>query len=481
MVRRMLPGAISMKWVTLKMFFGLCVALTACMLCAQAEETKKSSNSPAKSAATTVDSKAAIPAKASASQAKSGEEYARFWPSWFQMAVTYRGRLEDTSGIGYVPDASDTYYLSRLRVEANLRVNKYLNFFAMTQDTHVYGYDSVVVRPTSMLDDFDLRQAYMDVHREIKGGKISFRLGTQYLDVGDKRLIAVSSWGNSTPVYHAAKLSFTKEWVAGDVFAATRVSTIRARNFNEPKPGENLYGAYLSLSKIVPQAKIEPFVFWRTQPLVTDENKLKADSDLATFGFRFLGKLPRRFTYTTEIAIQKGTYAQDDISAWAGMWGVGYTLSNSSSKPTISFEYNYASGDGTKGDGVRGTFDQLYASNHSNYGITDQVGWRNTINYKIGLEVGLTKKLKVQFDVNDFYLATLQDSLYTDNGSAVVKNSAATSRHIGVEPDLQLTYKANKSLTIGAGYGRLICGQFLKQSSQGESFSYPYVYWEYRY
>ncbi len=464
-----------------KVLFGAFVALVACALTTQAQEAKKPGQTVTSKSGAPADPKTPTTAKPAKSESKAGEEYASFWPSWFQMAFTYRGRLENTSGVGYTANADDTYYLGRFRVEANLRVNKYLNFFAMTQDTRVNDYDYVVARPASMLDDFDLRQAYVDVHRETKGSKISFRLGTQYLDMGSKRLVAVSTWSNSTPVYHAAKLAFSKSWISADLFAATRVSNIRARNFNEPKPGENIYGGYFSLSRLIPDAKVEPYIFWRTQPLVTDENKLKGDSDLATFGFRFLGKLPRRFTYATEIAIQKGTYAQDDVSAWAGMWNVGYTLSKSTRKPAVSFEFNYASGDETKGDGIRSTFDQLYASNHSNYGIADQVGWRNTINYKVGFEIGITKKLKAQFDVNDFYLATLQDSLYTDNGSAVVKNSTASSRHVGVEPDLQLTYKANRNLTIGAGYGRLICGKFLKESSPGQSFSYPYVYWEYRY
>ena len=417
----------------------------------------------------------------SSGASKSEDYYAAFWPSWFQASITYRGRMEGPSGIGFAGNSEDFYYLSRIRIEAKLRVSRYINLFGMTQDARVYGYDNVTPRPSSMVDAVDLRQAYIDIHAESNDRKFSFRFGTQYLDMGSKRLVAVSSWGNATPVYDAAKISYSAQGISTSIFAATRVSTIKAYKFNEPKPGENIYGAYVSLDRLIRDAKVEPFLYWRTQPRVTDENGLKGDSDLATFGLRYLGKLPRRFDYSAELAFQRGTYAHDSVSAWAGTWSVGYTLSSSTKKPKLYFEYNYATGDKAKKDGIRGTFDQLYASNHANYGIADQIGWRNTSNYEVGFEFEPLKKTRLQLDLNDFYLATLRDSLYSDGGSAIVTNPKATSKHVGWEPDLQFTYAANRQLSIGAGFGRLNCGGFLKQSTQGHSYNYPYLTWEDRF
>jgi hypothetical protein len=266
-----------------------------------------------------------------------------------------------------------------------------------------------------------------------------------------------------------------------DFFAATRVSILKAYKFNEPRIGENVYGAYFSMDKLVPKAKVEPFLFWRTQPKVIDERNQTGDSDLATAGLRLYGKLNNRVDYSAEVAFQRGTFARDSVSAWAGTWSVRYVLSTSAAKPKLTFEYSHATGDTSKGDGTRGTFDQLYASNHSNYGIADQIGWRNTRNYRIGIEAEAGRRIKIQFEVNDFYLATTHDALYSDNGSAIVTNTKATSSHVGWEPDIQMTFKANKRLTIGAGFARLFCGEYLKQSTQGNSFTYPYVYWEFRY
>jgi hypothetical protein len=441
----------------------------------------KSGTETAKAPVVVPDTKPAPKSATKAAPPKKESQYASFWPSRFQMGVTYRGRLEMPSGRNYAADGGDGYYLNRLRLEALFKVNKYIDLFAMAQDSRVFEYNDPSKRPSGMQDTLDLRQAYIDIHGKLEKTSLAMRIGTQYLDLGSKRLVGVASWGNSPPVFDAAKFSFARPGVAADVFATTRVTTVNSYTFNEPKKGENLYGTYLSFDKLVPKAKIEPYVLWRTQPLVTDELKHKGDSDLITGGLRFFGKLQHGFDYTAEVVIQRGSYAQDDVSAWAGSWGMGYTIGKSIRKPRLLFEYNYASGDKTKGDGSRGTFDQLYAVNHSYYGIADCVGWRNTSNYKIGLEVEATKRLKIQFDVNDFYLATLQDAYYTDNGNAVVTNTKATSKHIGLEPDLQVTYKLSKMVNVGGGYGRLIPGTFLKQSTAGHPYNYPYIFWEFKY
>ncbi len=403
-----------------------------------------------------------------------------FWPSWFKMGVQYRGRMEHPKGRSYAADTGDGYYLNRIRVDAILKVNRFLEFTATTQDSRSFGYD-LKARPPGFMDAWDLRQAFMNIHGKWEDNTLAFRVGRQVLDVGSKRLVATSSWANSPPTYDAAKLSYGNPEMTAEAFAASRVSTIHANELNEVRKGENIYGSYFSFGKLVPKAEIEPYVFWRTQPLVTDEKGKKGDSDLVTFGMRFLGKLPRAMDYTAELAVQRGSFANDKNEAWAGSWGLSHLLSKSSLKPKVLFEYNYATGDAAKADGTRGTFDQLYASNHSHYGIADAVGWKNTSNYKVGLDIQAHKRLRIQFDINNFYLATTQDALYGDNGTAIVTNIKATSRHVGWEPDIQVNFKVSNSINIGAGYGALIPGRFLKQSTAGNVYHYPYILWEFQY
>src|SRR5438270_721834 len=78
-----------------------------------------------------------------------------------------------------------------------------------------------------------------------------------------------------------------------------------------------------------------------------------------------------------EAAAQFGSIGADTIRAWASHWTAGFTFGDARGTPRVFGEYNYASGDDNHHDGLRQTFDQLYATGHDKFGLADQVGWRN--------------------------------------------------------------------------------------------------------
>jgi hypothetical protein len=55
----------------------------------------------------------------------------------------------------------------------------------------------------------------------------------------------------------------------------------------------------------------------------------------------------------------------------------------------------------------------------------------------------------------------------------------ATSQDIDKESDLYRTYDVNSRLQIGAGFGHLVAGLFLRQASPGGDSSYPYAFADY--
>ena len=104
-------------------------------------------------------------------------------------------------------------------------------------------------------------------------------------------------------------------------------------------------------------------------------------------------------------------------------------------------EYNYASGDETPGDGLRGTFDQLYPTAHDKYGLADQVGWKNIHHLRTGLEFRPHAKLALAGGYHSFWLASATDALYNAGGTAIARiPTGAPDRHVGQELDIQATY-----------------------------------------
>lgn len=392
-------------------------------------------------------------------------------PAWIQFGGQIRGRFEGPSGIGFA-DSSDDYFLTRVRVNVLVKPAPWLKMFVQGQDTRAFGYDKPV--PGGTQDSLDLRQAYVELSGEGKESSM-VRVGRQEITLGGGRLIGQSDWGNTGAAVDGARGAVAMRGARLDVFTFSPVTADDSR-FDRHKAGLHYDGAYLTLSRILPYSSVEPYYFMKRQINVAGERGDLGNLTLSTVGGRMAGRLPGRLDYTAELARQFGRSARDMVSAMAGNYVLGWTVSTATWKPRVSAEFTHASGDSANKDGRRGTFDQLQASNHSNYGIADVMGWRNMRTFRAGFDVAVSKKLKLQTDWNDFHLATVQDGLYNAAGTRTVLNRKATSTHVGNEIDVFGSYLIAKGLTYGTGMGHLFAGQYLKQSTKGHGYWLPYVF-----
>jgi hypothetical protein len=226
---------------------------------------------------------------------------------------------------------------------------------------------------------------------------------------------------------------------------------------------------------------IEPYFLWKTNLRTRDEQGGLGDLDVYTYGLRAKGKLPRRFDYAVEMAFQAGHAAADDIRTWAGHWVLGLSPWRDDRAPRLVAEYNYSSGDSDSRDGRRGTFDQLFPTNHNKYGIADRIGWRNMRDAMAGLEWKPARKWKINVDYHALWLATHQDALYSPGGAPTIRNPQATSSRVGDEIDFQASYQFSTQFQLGFGYAHLFPGEFLKQSSPGSAVTFPYLMWSYKF
>jgi hypothetical protein len=411
------------------------------------------------------------PQKATAGQPVIEIAPAQYMPSWLQVGGQIRGRFENPSGTSVLANSSDAYYLSRIRVDLGVRPTPWLRLFVQAQDARVGAYNTAPAS-TTCYNPMDLRQGYIELTFE---GAVSARLraGRQELAFGGERLIGPSDWGMSR-TFDALDLSLTRGRATLDLLAGSAVQ-IDAARFDRHKPGEHFYGAYGAVRNLLPGMTVEPYVLFKQNLLIRSETSVLGDALVTSPGVRLTGKLRGGFDYIGEAIVQHGSYSADRVSARAASGLVGWTVAGAGWKPRFSAEYNYASGDPTTKDGNRNTFDQFYPSNHSYYGMIDQFGWKNMKNYRFGFDFVAAKKLKVRADFNEFYLATVQDSLYNSSGSSAVLNRKATSAHVGSEINTVAVYQWTKIWKFGAGLGHLYAGDYLKQSKYPFGYTYPYL------
>jgi hypothetical protein len=316
------------------------------------------------------------------------------------------------------------------------------------------------------------------MHRELARNArgVQLRFGRQEIRLGGGRLFESPDWSNVGRSYDAVRVAAFRPGVKLDLLAGSPV-LIDPCKTDRHKPGEHFYVGYLTLTKLVARASIQPYLMARTSRNAVPEAGPAGDARLYTAGVRWEGKLPARLDYAAEVVRQWGPWSGDRISALAGTYTVGWTTSTSGWKPRLTLDVNHASGDGRAGDGTRGTFDQMYAGNHNSLGITDQFGWKNMRMAKVGIELAPSKKWKATGDFREMYLATTQDGLYTGNGTRAVLNRGAHSRHVGAEADLTMVYQFNRVWSAGTGVGRIFAGAYLAESSKGGDYTYPFLFW----
>jgi len=392
-------------------------------------------------------------------------------PSWLRVRGEFRERVEGFENSGFTADRDDAYALSRVRLNATITASKSLSFQANVQDARVANKE---VGPTTapFRGPFDLRAAFADIG-DAKA-PVGARLGRQELAFGEQRLLGHLAWVNTGRTWDAARVILrAKSWQA-DVFGASLVRSL-PDEFDKSGNGNRLAGVYASSAKVIPQAALEPYVFWRRDVNLRSELTTVGNLSQTTMGMRVAGKLPARLDYGVEMAMQRGSLAADSVNAWAGHWQIRESLPGAGAVKLTS-EYNFASGDDNPTDGRRQTFDQLYPTGHDKLGLADQVGWRNVHHLREGFEFSPIKATPISLNYHSWWLAETTDALYAASGALLARvPGGAADSHVGQELDVQVSRALTPQIQLAAGYAHMFTGAFLKQATPGASYSAPYV------
>jgi hypothetical protein len=390
-----------------------------------------------------------------------------------RIGVEHRGRLEGFSGGGFAENREDVYWLNRFRITTRFAVKPWLSATVQGQDARVEGRNGAITG-APFRDQFDLRLAHVDAGNFEKS-RFAVRVGRQELAFGDQRVVGPVSWLNTARSFDAVRGVFRHKKVRVDGFAASVVA-IQMDDINRSGGGNYFYGADAPLMVLPRGGILEPYEFVRTAENVRTEAGAAGDLTSSTSGVRAVGTFSDHIDYNIEAAIQRGSLGHDTISAWAGHALVGRTIPIASKMYRAFGEYNFASGDDTPTDGVRGTFDQLYPTAHDKYGLADQVGWKNIHHLRAGLETRVHPKLMLGGGYHSFWLASRTDALYSAASAVIARiPTGAPNRHVGQELDIQATYTPSPRIQLHGGYAHIFTGAFLKAATPGKAYSAPYV------
>jgi hypothetical protein len=376
-------------------------------------------------------------------------------PSWLKLSGEVRGRME--AGNAFDSGSMNPFYMNRTRLKMTVQPVRWFRFTAEGQDARAVslGADQDL---SEARNPFHIRQAYAEFGNGETGWLV--RAGRQELVMGDERLVgADSDWDSLGQVFDAVRVGYSRGRINATGFMGYRI-----------QPTETAMDRYDRTSRMAGlsvQIKtwndgiLEPYTMWKHGADTLDQT---GNLDVVASGIRAKGGLPRDLEYNVEMAIERGHVAADQMSAWAGHWELGWKPFGEDSRVRLAAEYNFASGDNDPSDGRHGTFDDMYPAGYNKFGMKDPFIWRNVRFPAVGVEVAATKHWTFNAGYRRFSLATAQDGLYTGGEEYMVRNAEARSSYIGSQALVSAMYSPSKRWKVGAGFGYLLPGEYLRES-----------------
>lgn len=403
------------------------------------------------------------------------EKFNELLPKWLRFSGEFRERFEGYDGAGYKHHSTNDYDLQRIRLGMEIKPTNWVQFYIEMQDARVFGITPAL---PPYENTTDIRQAYVKFGPS-EGSGFSLQAGRFDMTYGNNRLIGDSWWTNVSRSFDGVRAAYQQGRFRMDAFA-TSVVIIRNGVIDHHLEGNNLYGLYATAKDVIPHATFDVYEFWNLRPTFALEGIKSGKLDEWTTGFRWVGALPDNFDYRTEMAYQLGTLSVDKIRAWMGHWVLGYSLKSLPLRPRLFFEYDYGSGSGNSKGGYDNTFDPIYPSTHDKLGLADQFGWRNIQDLRFGQEWHVARKWTAATSFHDFWLANAHDALYPTRGSNVAQSpTGVDGTHVAEELDIQAIYTPTRQTQVGLGLGHVIPAEFLKKTTQGVAYTYPYMLVEY--
>ncbi len=175
-------------------------------------------------------------------------------------------------------------------------------------------------------------------------------------------------------------------------------------------------------------------------------------------------------------AASAGNQKNLSISAWATRNWIGYTHYQSSWKPRLAFNFDYASGDGRANCTIAGstatgcktanTFENMFPTNHIHMGYMDVQAWKNMMSPSINFQARPTKDDHIEVWATSLNLANSQDNWYRGSqGVYVFSKNGNTKKHIGDELDVAWTHMfMDGKLAFQAAYGHLFAGSYIREN-----------------
>ena len=352
------------------------------------------------------------------------------------------------------------FWLNRLRLYSDWKINKYLRVYGEMIHADMGGFAAHRPRPIEV-NRHDIQNAFFDLKfLDMDGISMAVRPGRQELLYGAQRLISPLDWANTRRTFEGVKLmGQTKNWKVDGFFVNPMTRPVGA-NFHHnaidaPNYEVDFYGVYGQAKGLGAGQALDLYY------LGLDNTAGANDFSYHTVGVRNAGTLGKSgIKYEVELGGQFGENTSGSgHSAAMAVVGAGRQFTVANYKPIVWLWYDYASGGGVAGDG----WHHMFPLAHKYNGFMDLFGRRNLHDLNAQFILPINKRVKLLAWYHYFLMdkATTPSSIVMTNFVAAhAAGNPGNERELGHEIDLAATISLNPRAQVFMGYSYFDSGAY---------------------
>jgi Alginate export len=289
--------------------------------------------------------------------------------------------------------------------------------------------------------------------------------------LGSKNLVSTRDGRNIRRSVDGARLT----WVKGDWtvdLLAVRPTLENKDYFDDPPDHASSFWAAYAVHpfRFLPRGNIDLYYMGLDNESVAFDGKGAGREQRETIGTRLWGSTDH-WDYNDEFTFQWGWFRSGDIRAWAVSTEHGYRLEQAPLSPRFGLRAVAYSGDQNPSSRNVGTFNSIYEKGPY-FSYAELFARRNLVAVQPLADLKLTKTVALTFNPAFFWRESTSDGLYSVGNAVIVPGSKSNARFIASQASAQLEWRMTRNLNWFTEYGHFFAGDFLKQSTAGESINY---------
>ena len=299
---------------------------------------------------------------------------------------------------------------------------------------------------------FEIHDAYVAYGHS--SGPFVMTLGRQKINYGDNRIFGPGEWGNTGRwTWDAIRASYRFDNHFLDIFAGG-TKTHDPSRLSIPFTDTEFWGGGMYAHFDVPSfLHVEPFYAHKRQGSAPYIRELSINRHW--LGMRLFNNYQSGMIVDATFAGQFGHEGGTKIQAYGVFAKLGYRFDMIWAKPVVSIKETFATGNRSDGDLIS-QFEPAFGASDRYYGRMNIVRWSNIDNREIMLELQPYKALRVELNMNWFFIPEPDGVQYL--GTLRLNEGA---HHLGNELNVFVQYQASRQWQLTGAFGRFIPGSVM--------------------